>query len=180
MRRHYALFAAVCVFAVAGPSAHAARLLKFTVEQGGKPVLVGIASDSGRATVAEMWNYLHRVRFEPSDGANIDVQSDDPSRGIIRGPLSLRIEHASFSHGEIHINDLILIRDDPTKNVWRLPEDEIVRATHAAGAPYTPPGQANRSDSLMWIAIVVVAGVIVTVVGVWLWRKADAPDDKAT
>lgn len=162
---------AVAMLCFVSPSAHAARLLEFTIEVDGKPVLRGIASDDGREEVRVVWGYLHRVEFELEKDAKIEINALDEA--VLRGNVVVRIRHAQQTLSEARLMNLQLVRKDPNATRWMLPAAEVARATQAAGFPYMPPPtKANRFAWWVLPMLGLVTSILLLIAaGLRVWRR---------
>jgi len=115
-------------------SAHAARLLRFEIHRDDQLLFEAISDDSGRESAAEVWSQMDAIEWEPSDESELPVQQEDPLRVLLSGRIIIRAKHAQETVlAEASVNELVLVRDGPESNRWRLPPEEVTRTGIAAG-----------------------------------------------
>lgn len=103
------------------------RYLEATIERDGQPILRTGFGVSDSLSPAESWPSLDGKQFEPV--AEVAPAPDDPLRLVLRGKVSIILRHTGESFGTVEVDDLRLIRDDTSTNLWRLPREEFQRVT---------------------------------------------------
>jgi hypothetical protein len=102
-------------------SAHAARLVDFTISLDGHVVMESVGFDSGEQPPREVWTYLQNRLFKPKPGFTVPADAGNPLQATLRGRIRIGTRYGGFAD----VPSLQLFRDDPAKNAWRLAPAEV-------------------------------------------------------
>ncbi len=153
-------------------TASAARLLRFTIEVDGKPVLEGIASDRGTEPPAEVWLNWGTAALESQDQTLLPLTTTDAASSRLTGNIVLTARHSDRILGQARVDAVELVRRPEAGGAWALAPQEVSRTAIAAGLPPMP---SKSSDSVMrrLIQIVAAGGLVLLVLGaIAVLRKA--------
>lgn len=108
------------------------RYLEATVERDGEPVLSTGFGVSDALSPTESWLALEGKQFEPVGEVTPDPA--DPLRLVLRGRSRIELRHAGSPYATVEVDNLRLVRDDASTNLWRLPREEVQRTAPPAAA----------------------------------------------
>jgi hypothetical protein len=142
-------------------SAHAARLMKLTIEVDGQVYLVAHHTDDGLRSNAEVWNDLRTITFLQEKELKVKLPADDALEWNLGGDIVLRIKHTSTVLGEAKLQGLTLVRAAPGSREWVLKPDEVDRAGTIAGfANLSATPQRNELPKWFWY----MGGIVIVLV----------------
>ncbi len=147
------------------PSAHAARLLRYTIEVNGTTLFTAIFADEGLSKPAEVWSYLQLISFTPDPTARYAVDDTRPMQVKLAGNIIIRASHTNRSIAEAKLTELTLTQGDAKWNEWKLNMEEIVRSASVAGLGILPPIAGLSTTQWYWYlgGIVLIVGVVLLV-----------------
>lgn len=103
-------------------SAFAARLLNYTISQGGQPLVRGIYSDDGLQPRDAVWSFAKSVQFRIVPHAKFPLKSPTDLECKLEGPVDIRVQHTSTDLIAVTIKGLTLVRPDSSSRDWTLKE----------------------------------------------------------
>ncbi|MFO0812297.1 MAG: hypothetical protein U0796_03710 [Gemmatales bacterium] len=159
LRLAYSLTFLVCCVSLT--SAHAARLMKLTIEVDGQVYLVAHHTDDGARSNAEVWNDLRTITFLREKDLKAKLPADDALEWNLGGEVVLRIKHTSTILGEAKLQNLTMVRVAPGSREWTLKPEEVTRAGAIAGfvdSSTTP--QRNELPKWFWY----MGGIVIVLV----------------
>lgn len=167
----------LCAAASVGGEAFASRVVSVFYEVDGKEVLESYYGDDGYPRQAEVWHYL----ATPPNGVQDETVAIGPLEGKpleaeLKGEVTLRVKYS----GELKLDSLRLVRDDPATQQWYLPPNEVERTAKLLG--YDAPSINHPAPSAMtpleemlgfrWQFAAAGGGAIVLLLlGLMLWRR---------
>jgi hypothetical protein len=127
-RRCLGLLVGAGVLLAAAATAHAARLLQFTIELDGKVILHTLYQDSGRPDAPAVWGYWGKAPITAVEkDTSVKPDAEDAKTATLKGDLRLRIQHVDRVIAEARVESLRLIRQDAADDRWFLPREEVQR-----------------------------------------------------
>lgn len=153
------------IFFCSTPSAHAARLLRYTIEVNGTTFYSAIYADEGLGKPAEVWSYLQLISFTPDPNARYVIEDTRPMQIKLAGNIVLRASHTNRSIAEAKLSELTLIQGDAKWNEWKLSMEEIERSGSVAGLGTLPAIAGLSTTQWYWYlgGIVLIIGVVLLV-----------------
>jgi hypothetical protein len=165
----YPLICMLTLLWMATSTAHAARLLVFTIVQNGQVQFRGHASDDGMQPPEKVLSLICNVGFSIVPGAKLPLSSPTSVECQLQGKnLVVIIKHADNTLVEMEVSSLILARQDTSSREWKLApgEYEKLAARVQSGVPLQPSSQTAR-----WMWIVVVAFIVIALIAVLRQRR---------
>ena len=123
------------LFTVAfGAQALAQRELTVEAEVNGTVVLRTKYADDGSQNAVDAWRYsLQKEPIADPDVANFEADKNNPKAAVLHGAITLRLRDENGILGEARLEDLTLIRKDPSSLRWYLSQEEVYRTAFEAG-----------------------------------------------
>ncbi len=190
--------------AVAASEKHSSLV---TVTVNDRLVLVADVEDQGKNARAQTWWKLKEIALHPTpllvnaasavaslaaplrqglvcticslhglaEGFEIEVDDPDATTATLKGSIRLTVEHS----GSVDIDELKLMRHDPTDNYWHIDPDQIESMGTKLGFPapakdlpheesVAPP----RPGTFPWQMVVVMLMLVaITGAGLWFFRR---------
>lgn len=117
-----------------GSQAFAQRELTFEADLNGKTVLRTKYMDDGSANAVDAWRYS-LIKEPPVDAEVIDFEpvKEDPKQAYLKGSITLRMKVGDAVLGEANLEELTLMRKDPSSLRWHLSQEEVYRTAFKAG-----------------------------------------------
>lgn len=138
--------------------AQGARLIKVEIEHRGKPVLTTYYADDGYPPPEEVWRYLgHAPNMVEDESASVTPAADDPLKAKLEGDVVISVNRRD---SQARFKDLMLVRDDATKQQWYLPADEVQRTARIAGLGPIPPRRPNVFEERSYVRIAIMVALI--------------------
>ncbi len=170
-----------------GSQVFAERELTVEAELNGKVVLRTKYVDDGSQNAIDAWRYS--LMKEPvADAEVMDFQPDatNPKYAMLKGAIVLRMLDANGNLGEAKLEELALIRKDPSSLRWYLSEEEVYRTAFEAGLsdlvdtekflkrltddfPYQINGQTYPGKN--WLFILIPVLIVAAFFVFWMYVK---------
>lgn len=107
------------------------RYLKIRIENNGEVILATEYGVSDRLEPRAIWQSLRGKPFRVI--GKFDPEADDPCRAVLRGRITLAIDHVNTPIARAEVTELRLRKSRKADNQWELADEEVVRTSQAAG-----------------------------------------------
>jgi hypothetical protein len=145
-------------------SAFAARLLNYTISQGGQPLVRGIYSDDGLQPRDAVWSFAKSVQFRIVPHAKFPLKSPTDLECKLEGPVDIRVQHTSTDLIAVTIKGLTLVRPDSSSRDWTLKEGEVERVAALLPKQLEAGDKSGSWNVWGWSAGLIVLLVIAVVI----------------